>query len=462
MAVILGIEVDNLFNCKADVPGQPASLCPNMPAHPELDTVQKAIDFYYDWGVRHVFPVHNFNNKFAGTATWLDPLAAGGRFVEKAWPETQDCASTPGFESGYGFRHENFSVDLIWLLACSVSNTALSDPACDGSLSPIYGDQTTCNAQGLTAAGVDLVDRLMAKGMLIDIDHMSNESLNDTLNMAEGMEPLPYPLVASHGLFFDLHNQVRGDDDPPFGGAGQQQGREGRHERLRTRAQLDRLAAIDSVVAVMTMSDVQITDRFRERHTIPYAPGAFAGLPGTTIEDDCLHSTKSFAQSYEYAVDVMGGSVALGTDFNGVAAHIGPRFGGSGCGGEDPVINLQEDRIIERSAQERFTSRLGYPFTNEFGTFHESITGQKVFDFNTDGLAHVGLLPDMLADMKVIGFSDQDLEPLFTSANKYIEVWEQANNEICVPEPDGGLPIALLGLATLGAMHRRRGVALKH
>ena len=414
LAVTLGIEVDNLFNCKASGP------CPNMPAHPDLDTVQKAIDFYYDWGVRHVFPVHNFDNAFAGSALWLDPLAVGNRYIEYVWQTGQDCATTPGFNTGYGFRHDNVTIDILRALACAVSNGPLI--SCDlGDIAPPYFTQTTCNTQGLTPAGVDLISRLMNKGMLIDIDHMSNKSFDETISMASSQGS--YPLVASHGLFFDLHPQLYGDPTTPG-----VDGQAGRHERLRTRAQLDQLRDLGSLVAMMTLDGQQTQQHF---------PDPLSGLP--FIESNCRQSTRTWIQGYEYAVEVMQGPVALGTDFNGVAAHTGPRFGGAGCGGEDSVVDLVATRKEERSAQEIEGNRLVYPFTNEFGTFDRQVTGQQTFDFNTDGLAHVGLLPDMLADVKKIGLSDANLDPLYRSANRYLEVWEAARGEVCSAVSDTDL-----------------------
>lgn len=418
LAVVLGIEVDNLFNCKATGP------CPNMPTRPQLDTVQKAIDFYYDWGVRHIFPVHNFDNAFAGTATWLDPLAAGNRFVEGQWSDTQDCAQTPGNETGYGFRHDSAAVNFLLTAACGVSNSG-PERCPPGVFAPAYDQPTTCNQRGLTPEGVDLIQRLMAKGMIIDIDHMSNESLDDTINMAIGQDVPDYPLVASHGLFFDLHNELY--DDPTTPGV---DGQTGRHERLRTRSQMEQLRFLGGIVAVMTMDDVQIGDGYRSKQTIAFEPEPGSDLP--TIDDNCRHSTVTFAQAYEYAVEVMDGPVALGTDFNGVASHIGPRFGGGGCGGEDTTIDLVGGRHLERAEQELNDNRLDYPFTTEFGSFDRQVTGQKTFDFNNDGLAHVGLLPDMVQDLKKLGLSDDNLEPLMNSANRYIEVWEQATLDFCV------------------------------
>jgi hypothetical protein len=49
--------------------------------------------------------------------------------------------------------------------------------------------------------------------------------------------------------------------------------------------------------------------------------------------------------------------------------------------------------------------------------------GQRVFDFNEDGLAHYGLVPDLLLDLKNLG--DDDARLLFRSAEGYLQMWEK-------------------------------------
>lgn len=48
------------------------------------------------------------------------------------------------------------------------------------------------------------------------------------------------------------------------------------------------------------------------------------------------------------------------------------------------------------------------------------------FDVNLEGMAHYGLLPDWLQDVKNIGVDGQSLASLFLGAEDYIEVWERA------------------------------------
>ena len=91
-----------------------------------------------------------------------------------------------------------------------------------------------------------MIDKLIERGMVIDVDHMSARALDETLAIAESTQP-PYPVVASHVQFFDLN-------DPSI-----------RHERMRTRAQLERIRGVGGMIAAMLKDDVQDTDNDRAK-----------------------------------------------------------------------------------------------------------------------------------------------------------------------------------------------------
>jgi microsomal dipeptidase-like Zn-dependent dipeptidase len=55
-----------------------------------------------------------------------------------------------------------------------------------------------------------------------------------------------------------------------------------------------------------------------------------------------------------------------------------------------------------------------------------SVTGNRTFDFNYDGLAHYGMLPDLLQDTRAVGMTREQLGPLFQSADAVIQTWEKA------------------------------------
>lgn len=427
LAVVLGIEVDNLFNCKeqacpADFGLSAARIAP-LTALPQPTTVEEAVDVIYDMGVRHVFPVHNFDNGFGGAATWMDPIGVGQAIAEQRWWEVRDCGDGQG---DYGFWIDNAIQSLMLILGFGVAETPPIPPYVNGNLSPAYA---TCNSRGLRPAGPDalrpggqrLLTALMRKGMLIDVDHMSTHSLDETLALAQtapGSPGEPYPVVASHVQFYDLHQKEFRDN-------------KGRHERMRTRAQLEAIRRGGGLIAAMLKDDVQDTDLKGEKYTTAYTP-----VLGSPVADDCRHSTKTWAQALQYAVDVMGGPVAMGSDFNGQAGHVGPRFGSDACGGWGSPNGK------ERLLQEVAANGVSYPFRlSGFGSFARQVTGFKSFDYNVDGLAHVGLLPDMVADLANVGVDAAYVDNLLCSAEAYVRVWERAEALAAgAPAPDPNRP----------------------
>ena len=48
---------------------------------------------------------------------------------------------------------------------------------------------------------------------------------------------------------------------------------------------------------------------------------------------------------------------------------------------------------------------------------------RRDYDINLDGMAHYGLLPDFLQDLRNDGLTAEDLAPLFRSAYDYVQMW---------------------------------------
>ncbi len=424
LAVVLGIEVDNLFNC-SNFTSNPAAGQPGCPANfglplaltglPAPTTLEQAVNVIYDMGVRQVFPIHNFDNGFGAAASWMDAIAVGHAASQVRWWETRDCGGTG--PDAYGFWLDNVLYPLMSAIGFFTGVPPIPDYI-SGAGTSTYA---SCNQFGLTATGPTLLQALMNKGMLIDIDHMSANSLDDTIGVtAAGLDGngVAYPLLASHVQAFDLHQR-------------EFEGNNGRHERMRTRRQLEAIRASGGMVATMLKDDVQDTGLKGKKFTTAYSP-----LWGSAITDNCRHSSKSWAQAFQYAVDVMGGPVAMGSDFNGAAGHLGPRFGSDACGGWGAQNGLERPQQIFEN------NRVQYPFSLPgFGNFDQQVTGFKAFDYNVDGLAHIGLLPDMVADLQHIGMDPHYVDSLFCSAEAYIRVWERAEAlSQRRPAPDSNRP----------------------
>jgi microsomal dipeptidase-like Zn-dependent dipeptidase len=71
---------------------------------------------------------------------------------------------------------------------------------------------------------------------------------------------------------------------------------------------------------------------------------------------------------------------------------------------------------------------LHYPFRSFAGhtRFKRQRTGSRTFDVNKDGVAHYGLLPDLLADVQQRPHGKAALRVLFGSAEAYLRTWGRA------------------------------------
>src|SRR5580698_2334243 len=123
--------------------------------------MQTAVDKYYDMGVRHIFPIHNFDNGFGAAAAWYDSIEVGQRVVEGFWWNTSECA-----DAGYGFKLSSGFDQYLALLFRFPG--VLNNPPY-----PVRPETASCNSNGLTDLGKSFVSYLMQKGMIIDVDHMS-------------------------------------------------------------------------------------------------------------------------------------------------------------------------------------------------------------------------------------------------------------------------------------------------
>ncbi|MET8162275.1 hypothetical protein ABZT47_38455 [Sphaerisporangium sp. NPDC005289] len=72
-----------------------------------------------------------------------------------------------------------------------------------------------------------------------------------------------------------------------------------------------------------------------------------------------------------------------------------------------------------------------YPFTSPLtgATFDRSDLSSwsgrpEAYDISVDGVAHVGMIPDFVEALRVMGISDQELGPLWYGAEAYIRMWK--------------------------------------
>ena len=91
-----------------------------------------------------------------------------------------------------------------------------------------------------------------------------------------------------------------------------------------------------------------------------------------------------------------------GADMNGLGAQGDPR----GADAKDPVT---------------------YPFTALGGvTVRKQVSGKRVYDVNVDGVAHYGLYPDWIEDLRHLGGADL-VADMTRGPEAYLQTWERAD-----------------------------------
>lgn len=185
LAVVLGVELDCLGNFYQ--PGRLDGSTEPLVPQPTPDAVKAEVQRLHDLGVRYVFPVHLTDNVFGGAALYdmsfdvANHFQFGGFFT----PET----APPESEIGYHITQASFWDDVV--ANATVLLSLGFDPA--GRPAPPPGFHR--NSRGLQPLGGNLLDALMALGMMIDVDHMSEKTMRDTFAHTAGSG---YPVFAGH------------------------------------------------------------------------------------------------------------------------------------------------------------------------------------------------------------------------------------------------------------------------
>jgi len=551
LAVILGVEVDSLGNWRNfdDLD----KLC-----HSDIDQARVLIAQELDWlhglGIRQITPIHLTNNAFGGTAIYLRFLEVSNIFVTGERWSVEDR-----WETGVRYRLDKDGEDAFddFERTVAVSGRRLRGMHRSTLIDHIPGIRDLyeaieapkvpgghANIRGLNCYGEVLLEELMKRGMIIDVDHMSEKTTDAALAIAEAHH---YPVICSHTWFRDL--LFSGQEE--FDGVkheryGTSDVHKVAHEAGKRGDQIERIASLGGVVApIINQGDIAGLRRV--------LPGQASKIPHPSAG-----SSTSWAQAFLYALSKMNGrGVAIGTDINGAAGLPGPRFGTyasygvykdarriaerrgeidqqvngvaydtpiqdyrwyrfehSGPGGYDdqersiwqaiaqykagynpavqphpasdfPEKNLREfleslevrhvepwtDHVTEglwaadkeEAATEQelrdwpvekraaYFARRGNMDQDAFHDEHTLQLMEKInaiwdhwqkmhgdnrplvrstagsrrdFDINLDGVAHYGMLPDFLQDLRNSGLTAEDLAPLFRSAYDYVQMWE--------------------------------------
>lgn len=306
LAIVISIETSDLFG--------------DRDALTELER-------FHAMGVRTLQPVHQLDNRFGGAALH-NAIFQFAQFTRTCHIDYDCGVTTDSFTLGFDV------------------------------------DASCRNTRGLTEEGRLLIQAMMDRGMLIDLAHLSERSVEDAYELAE--QNTYYPLYISHGHFREIMNPKSASNEK---------------------------TTPASVIQMLRRTGGMFGLRTAHEETLAYTPSG--------IENDCHGSSKSFAQAYELGRQGLKVPMAFGADLNGFIQQVRPRFGPNGA--------CSATFQAEANAQAHGQAVNG---PGPLGT-----------DFDEKGLAHVGLLPDLVADLDQLG---ADTGPLRSSAESFIRMWERA------------------------------------
>lgn len=197
MAVVLGIEVSNLFECRlTPEPGQ--ARCDDARMRAELDR-------YRDLGVRAIFPIHKYDNAFGSGDGDRDIIEIGnlvnsGHFSN--YVETCPDIEINFDRGGLGFGGLNMPRDDFLAAAPNDFSAFAEDPV--AALTPFLSAVTSgplegdfCLNAGMTELGMNLVEAMMDRGMILEIDHLGRQSYAEVFAR---LEEVGYPAAGTHGI----------------------------------------------------------------------------------------------------------------------------------------------------------------------------------------------------------------------------------------------------------------------
>jgi len=338
LAVVLGVEIDKLGNLG---PG----------ATPQM--IDAEIAALHATGVRYVLPIHLTDNVFGDTALYQDFYNLLNVAENGAWWAV-GCAARAdqvAFEAkSLGSIFNPFlppnAPQFPSYLSCRFQRNGVIE---------FDGHVNARTANGLASLGDFAIAAMMKRGMIVDIDHMSDRAANRTLTRAAAVPGGGYPVMSGHTGIRDRSAQ--------FGA-----------ENSRTTTQLARIACLGGMFGLGTGASngtraVDWTTQYARGYEImrrAFAPG---GL--------CPQETPLGV-----------GFIGLGTDANSLVKTPRPPM-------LDPVGPPRSTDIYNpNNPLNAGVSPLSRPPRNP--------NTNTTWDYNVDGVAHYGMFADFLRDVRTL------------------------------------------------------------
>jgi len=397
LAVVLGIEISNLFNCQLNYnplrtqqpfeeTGTGATENSYTCAMTETGAPNEILTQMVEMkglGIRQLITIHEFDNAFGGNGIFDDLiLNAGNRentggipFGSPAGPftptgetptgefwTTYDCPEedlTPGF-SGYLWGNSGGAV---------MTNTGPPAPLCPfvgqggrpGGTLACYPAKAQCNARWLTPIGLYTYQKLMEQGIIFDIDHLEYEMKSQALELAEAQSPA-YPFVSTHGTFGGTSN--------------------------------------DQAMRILKNGG----------HLYP-SIGSSRGFVNDMNETRALSEAAGNPYLFGFG---------FGTDTDGLSGQTGPR--GDIEAGKEVVYPFVLFKGAPFDALPDFAN--AKPVTFMQPEERDASGTGRTWHVDVDGNTHYGMMADTVQEMRLEA-TPQQMQALFNAAEVYLQTWER-------------------------------------
>ena len=246
------------------------------------ESAAECVDRVYALGGRSFQILHLRDNRFAGSGFHTTLVDKAHKVLQK-------------FKHELKRKHHNvlgYLLNIPRALGSSISKAFEKYPfiAEDSFINPSTKIVTEFNPVGLSKEGHELVEKLISKGMMIDIAHTSRQTQQDVFAISKKHNY--YPMFRSHDTFTwstqhkeNKHNEYQG-----------------------TPEQMWYILKTGGIVGLRT-------------EPIPFRTYLKSRAPNV-----CAGSSLSNSQMYEFMVRELGIPVAMAGDLNGAARNFRPRF----------------------------------------------------------------------------------------------------------------------------------------
>jgi microsomal dipeptidase-like Zn-dependent dipeptidase len=358
LAVVIGVEIDQIGDFD--------------PSSPPIDKqIRDEIDRLYGKGVRYIFPIHVVDNVFGGTAAYEDLFDVANSYEVLA-PWRLTCANNPQTDGLIKYQFAGnigkWGADVAAAVAAGLRKRGAQTPQVD----PSCGNLGQKNTLGISRAGWIAIQQMMSHGMLIDIDHMSQQAVDEMLAFASRPD-VRYPLMSGH-------NAVRGDMLHPGEVPTERNFREDQYETL---GALHGMAGVGNVKR-----------------------DAWEWLGAYSHVINAMYKGAVKAGFYDFV------SAGFGTDTDGLEPGSPPPVGHlpvtyyqptrndylyGGCSGSS-TTGLKGCVLAQMTSLPVLPISTYFHADSTLGAANS--TQEKTWDYNVVGFAHYGLLPDYLRDAR--------------------------------------------------------------